>query len=180
MAPPQSLQETIDHHDENKGKFIIISKEKMVLTLYDNQKKAIATYPISCGKFYGNKRKSGDNKTPEGAFYVIQTQRVDQHGLKWGHDFKDGKGWIDNAYGPYFIRLHTPPHKSIGIHGTHDPASMGKRASEGCIRLKNEDIEKLFVHIYIGMPVFIMASEQDVIADIDIYKSSAESLLGQQ
>jgi hypothetical protein len=32
-------------------------------------------------------------------------------------------------------------HQGIGIHGTHDDNSIRTRATEGCIRLKNEDLE---------------------------------------
>jgi lipoprotein-anchoring transpeptidase ErfK/SrfK len=33
---------------------------------------------------------------------------------------------------------------SYGIHGTIDPDSIGKQASMGCIRLKNEDVTKVY------------------------------------
>lgn len=33
---------------------------------------------------------------------------------------------------------------SLGFHGTNDPTSVGKRVSEGCIRMRNEDVEQLF------------------------------------
>ena len=31
-----------------------------------------------------------------------------------------------------------------GIHGTADPGSIGKDMSNGCIRLRNENVEELF------------------------------------
>ncbi|MDD6850571.1 MAG: L,D-transpeptidase [Veillonellaceae bacterium] len=31
----------------------------------------------------------------------------------------------------------------IGIHGTHDPNSIGTNASEGCIRMYNQDVAEL-------------------------------------
>jgi lipoprotein-anchoring transpeptidase ErfK/SrfK len=34
--------------------------------------------------------------------------------------------------------------RSLGIHGTNDPTSIGKRVSQGCIRMRNEDVEALF------------------------------------
>ena len=43
----------------------------------------------------------------------------------------------------------------IGIHGTNDPSSIGKRVSSGCIRLRNEDIEKLAALLPLGVPVII-------------------------
>lgn len=43
----------------------------------------------------------------------------------------------------------------IGIHGTHDPASIGKRASEGCIRLENSQVETLKQFVSVGTKVVI-------------------------
>ena len=37
-----------------------------------------------------------------------------------------------------------------GIHGTNVPASIGKNASHGCIRLRNSDIEQLFKLVEVG------------------------------
>lgn len=40
--------------------------------------------------------------------------------------------------------------KSYGIHGTNRPASIGRRASHGCIRMKNHDVEDLFERVETG------------------------------
>ncbi|MDR2065635.1 MAG: L,D-transpeptidase [Prevotellaceae bacterium] len=140
--------------------FIIISKQDMKLRRYDLTGNLIEEYPVACGRNYGNKKKRGDNKTPEGVFTVQQIQ----NSSAWMHDFGDGKGQIKNAYGPYFIRLKTG-FQGIGIHGTHDPESMGKRATEGCIRLKNEDLLKLVKNIKTSMVVIITSSLKDALAD---------------
>jgi hypothetical protein len=42
-----------------------------------------------------------------------------------------------------------------GIHGTNNPSSIGRSVSHGCVRMRNEDIEKLFEMVPIGTPVFI-------------------------
>jgi hypothetical protein len=41
------------------------------------------------------------------------------------------------------------------LHGTDDPASIGKAVSHGCVRLRNEDIDYLFGIVPVGTPVFI-------------------------
>ena len=68
---------------------------------------------------------------------------------------------IAGAYGPYFIRLLTPPHRGIGIHGTHAPESIGTRATEGCIRMNNDDLRELRPYVEPGMKVEILTSEAD-------------------
>jgi hypothetical protein len=42
-----------------------------------------------------------------------------------------------------------------GIHGTDEPESIGRSASHGCVRLRNEDIEKLYDMVPVGTPVYI-------------------------
>ena len=138
--------------------FIVISKEELTLFLYNYKGKVLDKYPISCGKNMGNKKNIGDMKTPEGIFTVCDIQKADH----WTHDFGDGKGEIKGAFGPFFIRLLTPGHQGIGIHGTHDANTIGSRATDGCIRMRNDDLTKLIKKVKIGDVVVITPSKSDV------------------
>ena len=153
--------EIVLNGDPNDAHRIVISKESLTLKLYDTRGGLIYNFPVAMGKNYGNKQKRGDMKTPEGVFEVQEI--VDAS--SWSHDFKDGKGEIAGAYGNWFIRLKTPPHSGIGIHGTHDPNSIGTRATEGCIRLNNADLNTLKPLVKIGMKVIIETSVLDMQAD---------------
>jgi lipoprotein-anchoring transpeptidase ErfK/SrfK len=42
------------------------------------------------------------------------------------------------------------------IHGTNDPATIGKFVSSGCIRLTNEDVEDLFSRAQVGTRVVVL------------------------
>ena len=42
-----------------------------------------------------------------------------------------------------------------GIHGTDAPTSIGRAASHGCIRVRNEDIEYLWRVVGVGTPVYV-------------------------
>jgi hypothetical protein len=42
-----------------------------------------------------------------------------------------------------------------GIHGTDQPESIGRSVSHGCVRLRNEDIAKLYEMVEVGTPVYI-------------------------
>jgi lipoprotein-anchoring transpeptidase ErfK/SrfK len=42
-----------------------------------------------------------------------------------------------------------------GIHGTDQPESIGRSASHGCVRLRNEDIARLYELVEVGTPVYI-------------------------
>src|SRR6476469_1636038 len=42
-----------------------------------------------------------------------------------------------------------------GIHGTDHPETIGQSVSHGCVRMRNEDIEKLYPMVAVGTPVYI-------------------------
>jgi hypothetical protein len=41
------------------------------------------------------------------------------------------------------------------IHGTNQPQTVGRAVSHGCVRLRNEDIAKLYAMVPVGTPVYI-------------------------
>jgi len=41
------------------------------------------------------------------------------------------------------------------IHGTNQPKTVGRAVSHGCVRLRNEDIAKLYAMVEVGTPVYI-------------------------
>jgi hypothetical protein len=41
------------------------------------------------------------------------------------------------------------------IHGTNQPQTVGHAVSHGCVRLRNEDIAKLYAMVAVGTPVYI-------------------------
>lgn len=131
--------------------YIVIDKNELVLRLYCRGV-LIKEYGVACAKNYGNKHVRGDSKTPEGMFVINEILESST----FPHDFGDGKGPIYGAYGPWFMRLDVPGFWDIGIHGTHLPESIGTRATEGCIRLRNEDVDDLRHLVHVGTPVVIV------------------------
>jgi len=59
----------------------------------------------------------------------------------------------DNPLGKYWIQLSAP---GYGLHGTNAPASVGKYASHGCMRLLPEHVERLYREARDGTPVDIV------------------------
>ncbi|NOR65472.1 MAG: L,D-transpeptidase family protein [Candidatus Scalindua sp.] len=111
---------------------LLVDKSDYTLTiLLDGH--FIKQYPIGIGK---------SDKTPVGEFVVdnklINPTWYSPDGVyKYGHPENVlGTRWIgfedkDDLYG-------------YGIHGTVDPDSIGKDMSNGCIRMKNKNVEELF------------------------------------
>ncbi len=140
------------------SRFVIIDKDSMQLHLYNYNGERLYSFGIACGKNYGDKQVRGDLKTPEGIFHISDIEESSS----WDHDFHDGKGRVTGAYGPWFIRLDVPNQKGIGIHGTHKPESIGTRDTEGCVRLRNEDLLVLKPLLNVGMVVVILPSYYDL------------------
>ena len=150
---------------EGDSCFIVMSKKDYYLYVYQPQggdTVMLARYDCCFSRVKGQKEKEGDFRTPHCAvdqpFHITQIADAST----WEHDFGDGRGPI-KSYGNYFLRLETPGHKGIGIHGsTNNVESVPGRASEGCIRLHDDDISDLAEHYaYVGMPVIIKAEEAD-------------------
>ena len=149
--------------------FVRIDKTRLTLTLLADGD-TLAHHHISCGRGYGHKQRQGDLRTPEGTFTIVSFTDA----REWGHDFRDGKGFIPHAYGPWFIRLSAG--NGIGIHGTHDPASIGLRATEGCIRLRNEELAKLKPLLRRGMRVEILPERFETIPCPEIVPLANDSI----
>jgi lipoprotein-anchoring transpeptidase ErfK/SrfK len=93
----------------------------------------------------GDKKAVGDCRTPEGTFAIVSIE--------------DSSDWERDgrlSYGPLFLRLECPPWEGIGIHGTDEPESVGRRSSLGCIRMRNEELRKLAAAVRVGTEVTIL------------------------
>lgn len=144
--------------------FIVISKQELKLYVceaLEDDTVRIAEFPVCLSRNLGQKERKGDMKTPESPAGKPFKITAIQDASTWKHDFKDGRGNI-LAYGHWFLRLETPGHSGIGIHGsTNNESSVPGRASEGCIRLRDADIITLKEkYAYVGMPVIIKSESQ--------------------
>jgi L,D-transpeptidase catalytic domain len=91
---------------------------------------------------------TGSTPTPVGRFYLTSLFKLPDSG---------------SVYGPYAYGLsgYSEVLKSwklggiIGLHGTNDPGSIGRRSSHGCIRLHNRDIRALVKILPLGTPIEI-------------------------
>ena len=148
-----------------KNCFILISKPEYrlyVCEVVNGDTIKRVHYPVCVGLKKGQKQKKGDMKTPECTVDQPFTITEIKDASKWYHDFGDGRGEI-LAYGNWFMRLNTPGFKGIGIHGsTNNESSVPGRGSEGCIRLRNKDLDELKAkYAFVGMRVVILADKMD-------------------
>jgi len=149
--------------------FLIVNKSEKKIYLYEDFKK-VNSYLVTIGKIPGNKRKSGDNRTPEGIFIV---KSID-NSSNWDYDFPDDTlDPIKGAYDPWFVRLEVPGFNGIWIHGFIHDDDLGERASHGCVRLNNEELKEIANFAKPGMPVIILPGAKDLAMNAENLKIKA-------
>jgi lipoprotein-anchoring transpeptidase ErfK/SrfK len=147
--------------DTNQGYYIIITKHNYELTLYDD-KAWLVKYPVVFGnKDLRDKMHEGDKETPEGTFTIV-SKRLHE---KWDRfimlDYPTPESYVKfnarKAQG--LIPKDAQIGGGIGIHGTwpHEGYTIDRYENwtDGCISLKNEDIEELFSTVPVGTKVII-------------------------
>ena len=140
---------------------IVIDKSSYELYVYDKLG-WFATYPVVFGNnTLADKKMEGDRNTPEGSF-KITNKRVHE---KW--DRYMGLNYPTQESLPKFnqrkqrgeVPKNASPGGAIGIHGTWPNEDYVidrfKNWTNGCISLKNEDVEDLYSYVPIGTPVTI-------------------------
>lgn len=96
-----------------------------------------------------------DNKTPLGLFVIeSKLENPTWNSRKLGKILEPGDP--ENVLGTRWLGFkNSPQFQGYGLHGTEEPASIGKNMSDGCIRLLNEDVEELFEIVSRGTTVEI-------------------------
>jgi lipoprotein-anchoring transpeptidase ErfK/SrfK len=61
----------------------------------------------------------------------------------------------NSALGLRWIGFAEMSNGIIGFHGTPTVSSIGRAASNGCVRLRNEDVLALYSHVRMGMTVVV-------------------------
>ncbi|MHC4261325.1 MAG: L,D-transpeptidase [Planctomycetota bacterium] len=76
----------------------------------------------------------------------------------WGISPPAPFGDPENPLGTRWIGWRIPGESSdtsYGLHGTWEPESIGHAASEGCVRMHNDEVEVLYDIIPSGAPIFV-------------------------
>jgi len=137
-APPRNVSTKVDTKTNMLGVF--------------EAEKLIAAYPVTIGSAHtaspiGEWKVRGIAKLPRFRY----DKEMLEHGKRSGNSYMLPPG-PRNPVGVMWIALNK---KGIGIHGTNDPASIGRAISHGCIRLANWDVVRLATKIKAGDNVSI-------------------------
>jgi len=127
---------------------VVVSIPDRKLAVLDNDR-IVSIYQVAVG--------APLSPSPVGLFSVVN--RVSHPAY-----YKRGKVGSPGARNPVGTRWIGLSAKGYGIHGTNRPRSIGFAKSHGCIRLRNEDVERLFEQLRAGDAVELHAERTPEVA----------------
>ena len=134
-------------------KLLLRLSERRIYMIHDDPQKAVESFPIAIGK-KGWETPLGSYRVEEMVVYP-EFLRLDPNAptriLKRfppGEPTNPlGERWIGFAHGEGW---------TIGIHGTPNPELLGQAVSHGCVRMRNEDVIRIYERVQVGTAVTVV------------------------
>lgn len=139
---------------------IMVDKWLNVLWFYEEGKLTM-TARVATGKFVDGPMPTAQNQavnlvTPLGTYSI---SHLDPNPGYWKDNIPGGDP--RNPLGTRWLGFSVyEGDRSLvwGIHGTNEPDSIGRWASNGCIRVGKSDLERLFARVKMGTPLQIVST----------------------
>jgi lipoprotein-anchoring transpeptidase ErfK/SrfK len=123
---------------------IVVSKSDFTLTLFVGGR-FVRQYKVGLGK---------ENRTPVGSFEINNPLKEPDWYPPEGGVIKFGDK--RNLLGTRWLGFKDQPGLTgFGIHGTWEPDSVGQMVSNGCVRMRNAEVEELYDFVVPGARVVI-------------------------
>jgi L,D-transpeptidase ErfK/SrfK len=129
---------------------IVISIPDRKLVLLENER-VVKIYDVAVGK--------ATTPSPRGSFVIVNHV---EHPTWFGPAGPVAPG-ANNPLGTRWMGLSA---HGYGIHGTNVPSSIGKAASHGCIRMRQQDLEELFQLVTVGTQVELTGERTELFAKV--------------
>jgi len=131
-----------------------LAERRLYMVTYDRQsgtETEIESFPVAIGR--------REYETPTGLFRVNE-KIVDPDWVQF--DWKDPSRVIrtippgpDNPLGRRWIGFASGYGWQIGFHGTPHPELLGQAVSHGCVRMRNDDVVKVYDRVAVGTVVLV-------------------------
>lgn len=151
--------QALDYSAQHNDYALVVSKfQKKCFVYYAGSQ--FAAYDIELGKnWIGDKKRKGDKTTPEGKYQITEK--------KSGKQTKYYKALLINfpnqedklRFAEAKKKGTLPRTADIGgLIELHGDGGRGTNWTDGCIALKNEDMDQLYAKVKKGTPIFIVGS----------------------
>jgi murein L,D-transpeptidase YafK len=150
---------------------LVVDTSRATLFVYQNvngEPRYVTDFYVTIGKLGTDKVSEGDQRTPLGVYFVKadlpKSQLADLY----------GSGAYPLSYPNEWDRKNNRSGSGIWLHGTpSDTYSRPPRASNGCVTLANEDLEKLAPYLQVGITPVIITNQMDWNTEQDEHERDA-------
>jgi lipoprotein-anchoring transpeptidase ErfK/SrfK len=153
-APRPSVYEEIARDASPTYLLLRLAERRLYLVTYEDESSAatnVESFPVAVGR--------PQWQTPTGVFRVTD-KLVDPDWVQF--DWNDPSHVIrtvppgpDNPLGRRWIGFASGYGWQIGFHGTPHPELLGQAVSHGCVRMRNEDVVKVYDRVTVGTVVIV-------------------------
>jgi len=155
-APKPTVEHTVTAADEPRPaeakQYLLLRLRERRLYLMDHDPQTpVESFPIAVGK-KGTETPTGEFQVEEMVvdpdFVVIDKQDRSKivKTIPPGPANPLGLRWIGITHGPGW---------TLGIHGTPRPELLGQAVSNGCVRMRNKDVVRIFERVELGTRVVV-------------------------
>ncbi|MCL7462459.1 L,D-transpeptidase family protein [Pseudomonas sp. NW5] len=142
LAYPGHASTSVSLRAPSVDKVLVVKSERQLHLL--SRGEVLKSYRVSLGKQPGPKRFEGDQRTPEGLYWINWRQSSEKYHLSMHISYPNAR---DSAYA---ARHGLSPGNMIMLHGTPLDEEYPEwffhtlNWTEGCIALKNDDMRELW------------------------------------
>lgn len=153
-------EELLEAEDFSQGdsvdKIVVVKKERKMYLYKDNE--VVDTLPVSLGKNpVGTKQQQGDNRTPEGEFWISRKLCSPQYYRSLCISYprpEDRARAAKRGVNPGgAITLHGQP--TWNADGKGDAYTLSKNWTQGCVAVTNAAMSELWYAVREGVPIVI-------------------------
>ena len=145
--------------DDRQKYALVVDTSRSTLFVYENvdgEPHYVTDFYVTIGKLGTEKFSSGDQRTPIGVYFVKaklpKKQLADMY----------GNGAYPLSYPNEWDRRNKRAGSGIWLHGTpSDTYSRPPRASNGCVVLANDDLDKLAPYLQVDVTPVIITNQMD-------------------
>jgi murein L,D-transpeptidase YafK len=150
---------------------LVVDTSRSTLFVYENvdgEPRYVTDFYVTIGKLGTEKLSSGDQRTPIGVYFV----RAELPKKSLADMYGDGAYPL--SYPNEWDRRNKRYGSGIWLHGTPSSTySRPPRASNGCVVLANDDLEKLAPYLQVGVTPVIIANQMDWNNEQDLSERAA-------
>lgn len=144
---------------------LVVDTSRSTLYVYENVQgvpRYVADFYITIGKLGTEKRLAGDQRTPIGVYFIQadlpKAQLADMY----------GNGAFPLSYPNEWDKKNNRTGQGIWLHGTpSDTYSRPPRASNGCVVLSNNNLDKVRPYLQVGITPVIITNHMETLSSAD-------------